>query len=569
MRSEEYWSKRMDALNEAQLSKGDAYVRKMEIEYAKANASIQRDLDTFYQRFAKNNEIGLAEARQVLKAGELKEFKWTVEDYIKAGRENAVDQRWMKELENASIRVRMTRLEALQMQMRQHVEVLTGKRQAGAKELMGDIYKDGYYHSVFELHKGTGLGATFSKLDKRQIEAVISKPWAADGSNFSSRIWKDRDKLVHELQTVLTQGMIRGDTPDKMINALSDRMGVSRSAAARIIQTESAYFAGQSRMDAYKELGVEQYKFTATLDKRTSSICRHMDGEVFALSEAEVGVNYPPLHAHCRSTTIPYYEDNVQERIARDEDGKNQAVPGDMTYSEWAKENVPATDHVTEPIKPVEPDNNAIKTVPPELENLPNRPYNPKASYHVDISNVSPAAADKIADISRELVREGSKTGKGYLSFADFDGKELTRVTGSKDSIPFTPKARDMLLSAPAGSLVLVHNHPRGNRLNVKDARSMALYAAIGAMVVAGHDGGTSTLSAPDKRNPSEFDKVLRRVTAEVDAQLQDDPAFAELSPTAKNERFDYLVLMAIVSELGWEYAEDYEAAKDGGRIRR
>ncbi len=35
MKSEEYWSKRMDALNEAQLSKGDAYVRKMEIEYAK------------------------------------------------------------------------------------------------------------------------------------------------------------------------------------------------------------------------------------------------------------------------------------------------------------------------------------------------------------------------------------------------------------------------------------------------------------------------------------------------------------------------------------------------------
>ncbi|MNW49989.1 NAD(+)--arginine ADP-ribosyltransferase EFV [compost metagenome] len=505
----------------------------------------------------------------MLKAGELKEFKWTVEDYIKAGRENAVDQRWMKELENASIRVRMTRLEALQMQMRQHVEVLTGKRQAGVRELAGDIYKDGYYHSIFELHKGTGLSATFSKLDKRQIEAVLSKPWAADGSNFSARIWKDRDKLVHELRTVLTQGMTRGDAPDKMINALSDRMGVSRSVAARLILTESAYFAGQSRMDSYKELGIEQYKYTATLDKRTSRLCKNMDGEVFAISEAEVGVNYPPLHAYCRSTTIPYYEDNVKERIARDEDGKNQTVPGDMTYEQWAKENVPATDRITGPIKPVEPDNNAVKTAVPELEDIPNRPYNPKASYHMDIPNVSPAAADKIADISRELVREGSKTGKGYLSFTDFDGKELARVTGGKDKVPFTPKVQDMLLNSPAGSLVLAHNHPRGNRVSVKDARSMALYAAIGAMVVAGHDGGTSTLSAPDKRSPSEFDKVLRRVTAEVDAQLQTDPAFTELSETAKNERFDYLVLMAIVSELGWEYAEDYEAARDGGRIRR
>lgn len=47
MKSEEYWSKRMDALNEAQLGKGDAYVRKMELEYAKANASIQKILTCF------------------------------------------------------------------------------------------------------------------------------------------------------------------------------------------------------------------------------------------------------------------------------------------------------------------------------------------------------------------------------------------------------------------------------------------------------------------------------------------------------------------------------------------
>src|SRR5687768_5800537 len=111
MKSEQYWSERMETLNESLLNKGEAYIRRMEIEYDKARASIQKDIDVFHQRFAKNNEMGLAEARQTLNAGELKEFKWTVEDYIKAGRENAVDQRWMKELENASLRVRISRLE--------------------------------------------------------------------------------------------------------------------------------------------------------------------------------------------------------------------------------------------------------------------------------------------------------------------------------------------------------------------------------------------------------------------------------------------------------------------------
>ncbi|MDN4085958.1 minor capsid protein [Paenibacillus polymyxa] len=565
MRSEEYWSKRMDTLNEAQLGKGDAYVRKMEIEYAKANASIQKDIDVFHQRFAKNNEISLAEARQVLKAGELKEFKWTVEDYIKAGRENAVDQRWMKELENASIRVRMTRLEALQMQMRQHVEVLTGKRQAGAKELMGDIYKDGYYHSVFELHKGTGLGATFSKLDKRQIEAVLSKPWAADGSNFSARIWKDRDKLVHELQTVLTQGMIRGDTPDKMINALSDRMGVSRSAAARIIQTESAYFAGQSRMDAYKELGVEQYKFTATLDKRTSSICRHMDGEVFELSEAEVGVTYPPLHAYCRSTTIPHYDDNVQERIAWDEDGKNQAVPGDMTYEQWEKEYV-------KPNTPSEPAES--NTSEPEVEEPGgsfNRKYNPKASYHVDLPNLSEPVLEKLAEVNRSLAREGHKAGKEIMVIMDQTaGKKIGRADGIINKVTFTPEIHESLIKAPPNSVILTHNHPRGTRVNVKDIRNMAIYPAISSLLAVGHDGGVSGVSSNGKSSDLlVFNNVLESTAMTALEQLQSSENYATMSETAKNEYMDYLWLRLIIKELGWTYVEDFQAAKADYRFNR
>ncbi|KAE8560240.1 minor capsid protein [Paenibacillus polymyxa] len=565
MRSEEYWSGRMDALNEAQLGKGDAYVKKMELEYAKANAAIQKDIDAFHQRFAKNNEIGLAEARQVLKAGELKEFKWTVEDYIKAGRENAVDQRWMKELENASIRVRMTRLEALQMQMRQHVEVLTGKRQAGAKELMGDIYKDGYYHSVFELHKGTGLGATFSKLDKRQIEAVLSKPWAADGSNFSARIWKDRDKLVHELQTVLTQGMIRGDTPDKMINALSDRMGVSRSAAARIIQTESAYFAGQSRMDAYKELGVEQYKFTATLDKRTSNICRHMDGEVFAVSEAEVGVNYPPLHAYCRSTTIPHYEDNVQERVARDEDGKNQAVPGDMTYSEWEKEYV----------KPSAPNESTESNTPdPEVEEPGgsfNRKYNPKASYHVDLPNAPEPVLEKLAEVNRSLAREGHKAGKEIMVIMDQTaGKKIGRADGIINKVTFTPEIHDSLIKAPPNSVILTHNHPRGTRVNVKDIRNMAIYPAVSSLLAVGHDGGVSGVSSNGKSSDLlVFNNVLESTALTALEQLQSSENYATMSETAKNEYMDYLWLQLIIKELGWTYVEDFQAAKADYRFNR
>ncbi|MFD2703787.1 phage head morphogenesis protein, partial [Paenibacillus shunpengii] len=136
MRSDEYWIKRMEALLGMELNKAEDYLTQLRREYRKADAAIRHDIEVFYARFAKNNEIGLTEARQILKGKELEEFRWTVEDYISKGKENAYDESWMKELLNASIRVRVTRLEALLLQMRQHIEVLTKSKLDGTDELL-------------------------------------------------------------------------------------------------------------------------------------------------------------------------------------------------------------------------------------------------------------------------------------------------------------------------------------------------------------------------------------------------------------------------------------------------
>lgn len=366
MKSAAYWSKRMEQLNESLLNKGVPFTKAMNKEYRKAQISIQTDVNNFYQRFADNNGIvSLSAAKQVLKAGELKEFRWSVEDYIARGKENAIDQRWMKEMENASIRVRVTRLESIQLQMKQHIEELSAKRLAGTTELLGGVYKDGYYRSIFELEKGIGIGASFAKIDKRQLEAILSAPWANDGSNFSSRIWTDRVRLNGELRNIFTQGLIRGDTSKQMVQQLQDRLGVSRKNAERLMLTESAYFAGQASLAGFKELGVEQYRYTATLDKRTSITCRDLDGKVFDVSDAQPGVNFPPMHVYCRSTTIPHYDDNIKERVARDDDGKTYKVPEDINYNDWAEKYAP---EAAETVSVETPSKQAPETPLPTIE---------------------------------------------------------------------------------------------------------------------------------------------------------------------------------------------------------
>jgi len=566
MNSDSYWAGRLETLNEAMLGKGEKYINAMNTEYEKAMASIQKDIDAFYGRFAKNNSVDLATARQMLKAGELKEFRWTVQDYIKAGKENAIDQRWMKELENASIKVRMSRLEALQTQMRQHIEVLAAKRQTGTGGVLGSVYKDGYYKSVFELQKGTGVGASFAKVDQRQIDSMLSTPWAPDGSNFSARIWADRTKLVHELQKALTQSLIRGDLKDKVITAFAERMGVSRSSAARLILTESAYFSGQSRLAAYKELGVEQYKYTATLDKRTSSICRQMDGEVFQLDEAKAGVNYPPVHSHCRSTTIPHYEDNVQERAARDDDGNTYDVPGDMTYKEWEKQHAPeAADSQTktEIIKSVEPPRVQQSGVVEEPAGTPNRRYNPKASYHIDLPKVPEETLEQLADINRSIVREGHKKSKETAVLIDMAGKELERATGSINKVKFSESMDQVLRKADSNSVILTHNHPKGSRINVKDLQNLAVYDSLHSVIAVGHDGGVSAVSSAGQAvSLAVFNDVMIKIAKQVKDELQSSSRYAIMSSSEKLAYSDYMLLQSIITVLGWSYVEDFTAAR-------
>ena len=254
---------------------------------------------------------------------------------------NAVDQRWMKELENVSTRVRLSRLQSLEYQIRQQVEMITAKRLHGLAKLSEELMKEGDYRSIYEVQKGLDIGDTFTILDTKTVESIIAKPWAPDGSNFSGGIWKDREVLVNELQKELSQSFIRGDAPNEAIRNISKKMGVSKRAAGRLVMTESAYFAEEARFKAFKELGIEEYQFLATLDMRTSEICQDMDGKVFKLSDKEIGVNWPPLHCWCRSTTVPYFEGNIKRRWARNpKTGKGYYTDKDMTYKEWYQKYV-------------------------------------------------------------------------------------------------------------------------------------------------------------------------------------------------------------------------------------
>lgn len=339
MTNAEYWKQRFTQLEAAQNRKGATAYLEMEKQYKAAQNELEAQIARWYQRFADSNGISLAQAKQWLKGQDLAEFKWDVKEYIKYGKENAINGAWMQELENASSKFHISRLEALQIQTQNSLETMFAQQMGTMKKALSDVYASGYYHTAYAVQQGFGLGWDIAGLNQAQIEKVLSKPWAVDGYNFSARIWNSKTKLIGEVHNELSKNLLTGADPQKAIDSLAKKMGTSKSNAGRLVMTEQAYFSSAAQKDCFNDLDVEEYEVVATLDSHTSDICRSLDGKVFKMSDYKPGVTAPPFHVYCRSTTAPHFKDNFDagERAARGADGKTYYVPDDVTYSEWKK----------------------------------------------------------------------------------------------------------------------------------------------------------------------------------------------------------------------------------------
>lgn len=434
MNNGEYWQKRFELLEQAAHQQGVQCYADIEKQYRQAQKQLEGQIAAWYQRFASNNGVTLAEAKRMLNAKELAELKWDVNQYIQYGQENAINGTWVKQLENASARFHISRLEALKLQTQQSIEVMFGNQLDSIDNTMRNVYKSGYYHTAYEIQKGVGVGWDFSALDDKQISKVINKPWAVDGKNFSERIWGNRQKLVNELNNTLTQNIILGKDPQKAIDEIARKMNTSKTNAGRLVMTEEAFFSSAAQKDCFTELDVEQFEIVATLDSHTSDICRGMDGKHFPMSEWKVGVTAPPFHVHCRSTTVPYFDDEfdaVGERAARDEEtGKTYFVPGNMTYKEWDKAFVQGDKSDLQEINP----DDTIKT---EEQNF---------DIEGNTTKLKGAMSDK--DYAEYLARLNNHSNdnvkKLYSSYAD-------KIAGVKkaSSGAYTPASNSLTFSYP------------------------------------------------------------------------------------------------------------------------
>lgn len=291
--SEEYWTKR----ELQKLKKGLKDIKKIEKElvnsYKKAMQEISKEISYFFEKYAIDNNLSYKEASKYLNGKEFKEFKHDLKTYLKLIQENA-DEELLLELNTLSIKNRISRLEDLFFQCGKYINEAYKNSEKSLRICYTGTVKDNYYQSIYDIHKYIGVGASFSMVDDDLVKYILSYPWS--GKNYSARLWTNRTKLKNVLKEEITQMIIQGKGSKEVSKAISKRLEADLSNCMRLVNTEHAFIMEEASMRAYSECDVDKYKILATLDNRTSNICQRLDGEVFNVKDAIVGVNMPPFH---------------------------------------------------------------------------------------------------------------------------------------------------------------------------------------------------------------------------------------------------------------------------------
>lgn len=320
---EEYWEKRsLQRLTSAEKS-SIQYLKKIQSTYRSAARSVVNTVKETYASYYRNDETFSQELLEEIEPkGNITKF---LNDMAKAGLDTSLPE---------NFKGRMSRLRMLEAQLwAESKKVAIQERNISTKSYEKTLTNT-YYRTIYDVLSGTGTNTAFATLNQRTIEKILETKF--EGSNYSERIWKNTDILANSLQDILARAVATGQSPERTIREVMERFDVGFSNASRLVRTETNYFENKAELESYKELGIKKFKFLATLDERTSDICRSMDSKVFNVKDAEQGENVPPLHPYCRSTIVPVVDgfESRQRSMRNSLSGETELVQN-MTYPEW------------------------------------------------------------------------------------------------------------------------------------------------------------------------------------------------------------------------------------------
>ena len=530
MKNKEYWTKRKANLIYEQMDKAEKQADKFDEIYRQSKVYLDKQINKVFDKFRRDYGLSERDARHVLKNMKVQKDLNELRKVLEARPNDPNIQRLLADLDSPAYAYRMKRLERLSDDLDRMRESIYHSEKNGSDAFYSDLMKDSYYKATFDLQQQTGLAYSFSDLPETEIKRLRGLKWT--GEAYSDRIWSNTGALASSVKDELLVSLMTGRSVRDTSQAIAERFEVGQNNARRLVRTESAFFHNQMELLSYEDAEITKYKFVAVLDRRTSRICQEHDNKVYDTDKAVPGVNYPPLHPWCRSTTIAHDDDidysKLERRARNPETGKVEYVPADMSYKEWYDKYVE---------KPRERELSGGE-FGANLDYVRSDEFLNKLKKHPKTSHLS----DSIARVSRQMLQH--RNGTPYEDYYLLDAETgrvvaLSNKSRKRKGVVYNEQVKNAFKESPEQSLVSIHNHPSGYPPSLSDLASLQQRSKNNTVkygLTVGHDGSVYWYSKPNKRIHKKanqeyenlIEKMIKLGYTEVKSQEKTLTLFAE-----------------------------------------
>lgn len=331
--SKKYWEDRAAGRMVSYTAKAESTADTLGKAYYATARYLQGEANDVFNAFTDKFELSIAEAETMLKNAPNK----SMFEQMKTALATCTDEQKKQQLEtllsSPAYAHRIGRLNDLDSKISDMCSRLANAEIGVDTEHLGDIIQSAYMQTVFDVTKGADYRAAFDLIPESRVKAILSTNWS--GQMFSERVWDNTNALADGLKHDMLVGIMAGKSEQHMADDIMNRCGVGAFEARRLVRTETTCVANMAELYGYKELDIDEYEFSACLDSRTSDLCRELDGKVFKRNNAQAGVNLPPMHPFCRSTTLPVLpsEEDLDKELAE----LGDEIGADVDFDEWER----------------------------------------------------------------------------------------------------------------------------------------------------------------------------------------------------------------------------------------
>lgn len=319
MSSNTYWRDRELEWKKKRLKDEQKYADEIKEIYANMMDSVEKEIESFFARYASKEGITMSEAKKRVSNIDIKAYQRKAKKYVK---EKNFSDEANEQMRLYNLAMKVNRLELLKANI--GLELVAGHDEL--KSYTGDKLEGAYLEEI--QRNASILGDTV--IDNAKTAKTVADS-SFKNATFSERIWVNQDQLKNNLSVVLSNALIQGKNPREFIPLIRKKFDVSRCNAERLLRTEIARVQTQAQAESYEANGIDEYEYIACSLKDVCPLCKEMDGKTFKLKDMEIGENAPPMHPNCHCALAPYSDRGVYEKWL---DGLANGEH-DLRFDEW------------------------------------------------------------------------------------------------------------------------------------------------------------------------------------------------------------------------------------------